>query len=365
MRPSSDLPRFAPVTTSCVGAVALVCAVAVMLAGAAAPSGAAAAVPRGIYWGAQIGDQITGEAAPWDMRPVRRLQKVAGKSLSLIEFASPFVECEATVCTPTSFPSTPLENIRAYGAIPVFSWNSGSSPPSLEQPAFSLPEILSGRYDAYIREFAEKAKAWGHPFFLRFDWEMNGNWFPWSEGVDGNAPGEYVEAWRHVHDIFTSVGATNATWVWCPNVDIGGGLAPLRPLYPGNSYVDWTCLDGFNWGPRKGSPGWLTFDEIFRSTYRQVTKIAPRKPMMLAEFASTDRGGSKPKWIEDTFKRIRTNYPKIRGAVWFDVDDRGTGWPIENSKSAGAAFRRAIANPAYRPAEFGALSSGPIAPPSN
>ena len=79
--------------------------------------------------------------------------------------------------------------------------------------------MIAGRYDEYIREFAEEARAWGHPFFLRFNWEMNGDWFPWSEGVNGNPSGEYVAAWRHVHDIFAAVGATNVTWVWCPFVD--------------------------------------------------------------------------------------------------------------------------------------------------
>jgi hypothetical protein len=324
---------------------------------------AGAAKPQGIYWGAQIGEQMTGEAAPWDMTPVKRFQKLAGKSLSLIEFGSPFSECKGKTCTLTKFPTTPLENVRAYGAIPVFSWNSAASPSNVNQPAFDLASIRTGRYDAYIREFAEKAREWGHPFFLRFDWEMNGFWFPWAEGVNGNRSGEYVAAWRHVHEIFTAVGADNATWVWCPNVDISHQLTSLRSLYPGNSYVDWTCLDGFNWGKRNGSPGWLGFDEIFGSTYRQMVKLAPRKPMMLAEFASTDRGGSKPKWIENSYKRIRTHYRKIRGVIWYDVDDRNTHWPLETSKSASNAFNRAISNPAFRPAEFGALASSPIPAP--
>jgi beta-mannanase len=30
---------------------------------------------------------------------------------------------------------------------------------------------------------------------------MNGNWFSWSERTNVNQPGEYVAAWRHVHDI--------------------------------------------------------------------------------------------------------------------------------------------------------------------
>ena len=71
-----------------------------------------------------------------------------------------------------------------------------------------------------------------------------------SEQANGNRPGEYVAAWRHVHDIFTSVGANDVTWVWCPNVDPDHKMQSLGSLYPGDAYVDWTCLDGYNWGPQ-------------------------------------------------------------------------------------------------------------------
>jgi hypothetical protein len=331
-----------------------------------APAAAAAKQrpPASLYWGAQIGDQMTGEAAPWDMTPVYRFQNIAGKGLSLIEFGSPFAECGDSGCVMTKFPRTPLENARRYGAIPIFSWNSTSSPPSLDQPEFSLGVLLSGRYDAYIREFATKAKEWGKPFFLRFDWEMNGFWFPWSEGVNGNTSGQYVAAWRHVHDIFTSVGATNVTWVWCPNIDLSGSLLPLGALYPGDDYVDWTALDGFNWGERHGSPGWQSFNQVFHRTYRRIVrKVAPGKPMMLAEVASTDKGGNKPAWIKDMLVKVRHKYRKIRAIVWYDVDDRGTNWPIERNKRAGNAFRRGIRPAAYRPNLYGGITQSPIQPP--
>ena len=320
--------------------------------------------PASLYWGAQIGDQMTGEAAPWDMAPILRFQQIAGKGLSLIEFASPFAECSSAGCVMTRFPTTPLDNVRRYGAIPVFSWNSTASPPSLDQPDFNLGTLLSGRYDAYIREFATKAKEWGHPFFLRFNWEMNGFWFPWSEGVNGNTTGQYVAAWRHVHDIFTQVGATNATWVWCPNIDLSGALIPLGRVYPGDDYVDWTALDGFNWGERHGSPGWQSFNQVFHRTYRRiVTKVAPTKPMMLAEVASTNKGGNKPAWIRDMFNKVRHKYRKIRAVIWYDVDDRGTNWPIERSKKAGNAFRAGVKPGAFKPNLYGGISGGPIQPP--
>ncbi|HEX2392741.1 MAG TPA: glycosyl hydrolase [Solirubrobacterales bacterium] len=342
-------------------AAALLAAAGAALLLAAAP--AAAKKPQTLYWGAQIGDQMTGEQAPWDMRPVHRFERIAGKGLSLVEFAAPFAECEP-VCVFGKFPTTPLNNVRDYGAIPIFSWNSTVSPPDQDQSAFRLSDLIEGRYDAFVRGFAAEAAAWGHPFFLRFDWEMNGFWFPWSEGVNGNRPGEYVQAWRHVHDLFAAAGASNATWVWCPNVDIFGGLAKLGPLYPGGRYVDWTCLDGFNWGKRRGSPGWLGFGRIFGDTYRRIVKhIAPGKPMLLAETASSDRGGNKPAWIRDMLHTVRTKFLRVRGVVWYDVDDRGTNWPIETSKKASAAFRHGVRGRAYRPNEFGGIATAPIKPP--
>ena len=128
---------------------------------------------------------------------------MAQKTVSLVQFFQPFANCSGSSCSFYSFPTTPLENIREHGSIPVLSWSSQSIPSSLNEPDFQLSDVIAGRYDAYIREFAARAKAWGHPFFLRFNWEMNGNWFPWSEGVNGNDAGRIRRRLaprpRHLH----------------------------------------------------------------------------------------------------------------------------------------------------------------------
>ena len=163
------------------------------------------------------------------MSAVTKFEQMAGKSMSLIQFSSPFANCSGPSCSFYEFPREQMENIRDARLDPVLQLGLAVDfRPTINEPNFQLSDVIAGTYDSYIREFAEAAKAWGHPFFLRFNWEMNGDWFAWAEGVNGNKSGEYVAAWRHVHDIFTSVGATNATWVWCPNVDPGGTSAGPR-----------------------------------------------------------------------------------------------------------------------------------------
>jgi len=315
-----------------------------------------------LYWGATIGEQLTGEQAPWDMGAVSKFEGLAGKGLSLVNFFAPFANCSSSPCSFYKFPTEPMESIRERGAIPVYSWSSQSIPSSLEEPDFQLGDVIGGAFDSYIREFAEDAKEWGHPFFLRFDWEMNGNWFPWSEGVNGNQPGEFVAAWRHVHDIFAEVGATNATWVWCPNVDPEEKMLSLASQYPGDEYVDWTGLDGYNWGPSKG--GWASFNSLYSATYTAIAgSIAPSKPMLIGEMGSTERGGSKAEWISEALSSILASYPQIRGMLWFDTFDDGMDWPIETSAASTSAFASAVQNPDFVEGAYGNLPGGPIAPP--
>jgi mannan endo-1,4-beta-mannosidase len=323
---------------------------------------------RSTYWGAWIGPQLTGNQPPWDMSAVGRFIELAAKAPSLLEFAAPFADCSSSPCSFYAFPRYEMETIRSFGAIPFFSWGAQSTPvpTDLNLPDFQLSDIANGTYDSYIREFAEGAREWAQPFFLRFDWEMNSDWFPWSVGANGNQPGEFVLAWQHVHDIFTQVGAANATWVWCPYAYAEKpSFGALASFYPGDSYVDWTCLDGYNWARnRVNSQPWHTFDQIFGHAYRTIVdKIAPTKPMVLAEMASGGGPQAKSAWLKDMFKQLRTNYRRIRALIWFEQIDRGVQWPIESSGAATKAFRRGIRQSGFQPNSYPTLSGAPIPPP--
>jgi hypothetical protein len=326
------------------------------------PGAAAKQQPHGVYWGAWVGDQLTGTQPPYDMTAISRFERKVHKGLSLVEFATPFADCSSSPCQHFGFPTTPMTSVRQYGAIPFLSWSSGAIPAQAKQRDFQLSDLIRGRYDAYIRSFATEAAAWGHPFFLRFDWEMNGDWFAWGVGANGNSPSQYAKAWRHVHDIFTKVGATNATWVWCPYSKTSGRYGDLSQYYPGDKYVDWTCLDGYNWANSPVNPRpWMSFNRIFNPAYRLVTtKIAPSKPMMLGEIASRGTPKAKGDWVRQMFETVTKRYQQVGGLIWFDQFDRGIDWPIETARAPLRAFTDGLQGGPFLGPRFGSLEANPI-----
>jgi len=183
-----------------------------------------------------------------------------------------------------------------------------------------------------------------------------------------NQPGDYVKAWRHVHDIFARVGATNATWIWNVNI-IDSKSTPIAGLYPGDSYADWTAIDGYN--KAKDTSSWLRFDQIYgqhpwtgHNTYRELLTVAGSKPIMVAETATTITGGDAGAWIKDTLlTQLPAHYPKIKALVWFNWDDnKGLPYPIESTPGQQTAFRQSIASSYYASNSFGSLSGGAIRP---
>ena len=254
-----------------------------------------------------------------------------------------------------------MNDVRAHGSIPLITWDPWDpSNPSPYQSAYALQNIINGNFDGYITQWAQESKAWGHPYFLRFAHEMNGNWNPWSEQVNGNKPGQFVLAWRHVHDIFTRLGVTNVTWVWSPNIDFSTST-PLAELYPGDAYVDWAGMSGYNWGTVGAWHVWQSFSSVFSQTYNDILNITSR-PIMITETASTEQGGNKASWISDAFvTQLPHNFPRIRAVVWFN-EIKETDWRIESSAGAQAAFAAAVQSGIYASNTFSGISATTISP---
>lgn len=234
----------------------------------------------------------------------------------------------------------------AGGRVPLITWEAWTN--GVGTP---LDDIISGVHDTLIRTRAQASAAVGQKFFLRWGHEMNGNWYPWtgfSNGASTAASAKYIAAYRHIHDVFTAAGATNVIWVFCPNVDSVPTAAwnDWINYYPGDAYVDWMGVDGYNWGTSQVGSTWQAFPDIAGRIYAGLA--AKGKPVMIPETASTELGGDKAAWIASILPALKTSFPAIKALVWFHMT-KETDWRVDSSVTAQATFVPMANDPYFNP----------------
>lgn len=232
------------------------------------------------------------------------------------------------------------------GRVPFITWEAWK-----DSVGTSLDQIIAGGFDPLIHQNAAAVKALAKPFFLRWGHEMNGNWYPWSgalNGADMGGPAKYIAAYRHIHDVFVADGATNAQWVFCPNVDsVPSDAWNAWPnYYPGDDYVDWTCADGYNWGTTMSYSSWESFQAIFSRIYPALA--AKNKPILIGETSSTEMGGDKAQWISAVLPALKASFPAVKALVWFDIN-KETDWRVDSSPAAQTAFVAMVKDPYFNP----------------
>jgi Cellulose binding domain/Glycosyl hydrolase family 26 len=225
-----------------------------------------------------------------------------------------------------AFPVSEARALWSRGILPHYTWEPWN--PALAVGAggqITLQDIVNGSWDGYIRARAAEFAAVGSPIMVRWGHEFNGNWYPWAVSTNGNNPQLYITAYRHVHDLVTAAGATNVQWVWAYNTDSSPSASWNEPAqaYPGAAYVDWVGIDGYNWGfgPSWDTTGnhWVSFSSLYGTPYQKARSIAPDKPVMIAEIASSEDGGNKAAWISDMSAQLRSGaYPDLKLISWFD-----------------------------------------------
>jgi hypothetical protein len=315
---------------------ALLVALVVSLLGGV--SGALAATTRPpVTWGVYLPD-----APPSNLPAVRSLGTSVGKQPGIVmwypNWGGPYAD--------VSYARNSIDAVLKTGAVPMLTWmtRDPSLPDALSSTEYSNAAIAAGTKDAYITAFAKGLAAAPGPVYLRLDHEMNGVWYPWSPGVGLSTTDNFVAMWRHVHDIFVREGATNVRWVWSPNVNCGG-CTPMASVYPGDAYVDWIALDGYNYGTTDGHQ-WQTFDQVYKTSYDEILRVS-RKPFMIAELGTVERGPlagqTKAAWIADAMSAIQKRYTAVRAFVWFEQDNGGgQDFRIRSATANVTAFRKAI-----------------------
>ncbi|MBN1412891.1 MAG: CIA30 family protein [Spirochaetales bacterium] len=244
------------------------------------------------------------------------------------------------------FPAEDCAELAGKGYIPHITWEAWING---DKSSFSLDQLLGGQWDRYVTAFARAAKAYGKPFFLRWGHEFNGNWYPWSVPQNGMDAAKFVRAYRYLHDIFVKEGATNALWVWCPNNSSVPDEEKNRfwKAYPGDAYVDWIGIDGYNFGHQPGFDyGWLSFEEIFTDAYTSALQKFPEKPLMIGEFASGPVGGDKVAWIRQMGEDIPAKFPGLKSVVWFNIN-KETDWTLDGDPAVAEAAHAVFQDPYF------------------
>ena len=187
-------------------------------------------------------------------------------------------------------------------------------------------EILDGKYDEYLTEYAKDIKSLKTPILFRINNEMNGDWCGYSAYHYAKDAELYRESWRYIYKIFKDNGVNNVLWVWNPNHKSFPNFSWNNALlyYPGDEFVDIVGLTAYNTGNYYESEEWASFDELYLDYYKEFDRIFD-KPLMITEFGSSIFGGDKVEWVEDMFNTL-DNYHGIKVAIWWnhiDYDSKG------------------------------------------
>ena len=319
------------------------------------------------------------DGLPGDTSLFDKLANEAGTAPNMVEWFEDWDD---------SFPAGNVTSAWQRGALPVITWQSlphdwrGMSNLS----DYSWSSVLNHRFDRYLTAWAAGVAATRLPLVIRLDQEMNGNWYPWSAGYKhkgiANTPARFVQGWQYIWQIFDAAGANKyAIWAWTPSrtdtlkpegTKNYWGDTGLKEDYPGDQYVDWLGMSGYQFRP--GQPA--TYDFTFGGTVngtngadiglKQVTSAF--KPILIAEMGSAstigpnrDPNTAKAAWTTETLQAVASD-PQMVGFILFNnavnqahhvqlpdgtnvpVD---TDWQFDTSPDALEAFQKGVANPVY------------------
>lgn len=292
-----------------------------------------------------------GDAGLNNITQVQALENWQGKKHAVLNLFTSW--CEQTAVLDGLF-NQQLPNIWNNQNVPMISWEpffcvSSCNPTDAEvragTPVDIETRIANGEFDAYINTWADRMKIFlsgpdaiyntadDRRAYIRFAHEMNGIWYAWgpNPGSGGNPASDYIRMWQRVKSIFYNKGMewTHLQWVWCVNYDDYLGYN-AEALYPGDQYVDWVSISGYNWGASQTWSPYKTPEQTFGPMLSRLRAITT-KPISITEVATTPATPSgisiagKSQWIADFFNYVLAQ--NIKMVVWFN-DSKETDWTV-------------------------------------
>jgi hypothetical protein len=258
-----------------------------------------------LVWGAYAGDETD----------LAQFELTAGHEVNI---AATFVGFNEP------FPSYLHKSVGQAGKVLLVFW----------EPTTGFDKILAGDFDEDFAAFAQKAKEYSYPVILVPFNEPNLDEEIWGYGQGANTTDTFIAAWRRIHGFFVGV----------PNVKFGIAFnnisIPDEPgnaiisLYPGNEYVDYVGLDGFNF-----DDPWLTAPELFDEYLETIKQY--KKPIYIFSTGSAE-GERKAAWIDEFYAWMKV-HPEIVGFLWFN-ENKEKDWRINSDPASLAAFKKGLQN---------------------
>lgn len=279
------------------------------------------------------------------LRTIRAFQAWLSRSLDVV---TTFIRTDVPASYRREFVTRYLSAIVDADLVPLLTWEPfGFETSSDASPVRSINE---GRVDDEIHQWAELLRTWlsespNRTVIFRPAHEMNGTWYPWSAG-HGTTPEEYTRMWRRLFETFADAGVPRerVDWMWCINVTDGTCVPPFE-YFPGEQYVDWIGVDGYNFGDSQPWSSWQSPDAVFEQTLAAVN-AETNLPLAIPETGCSSAYGSerrplrKSQWLVDAFELFNEYGVELAG--WFNMS-KETDWTVlEPVSSDTATIRKRI-----------------------
>ncbi|MFI2436794.1 glycosyl hydrolase [Streptomyces sp. NPDC018693] len=240
---------------------------------------------------------------------------------------------------------TEQEQLVGEDRLLLLSWESkwwGGT--EAQQPTWK--QIAAGRLDSSvidvqatrIKEYGQRT---GRKVFLSFDLEMD------TRTPANGSPADYVDAYRHIHDRFRTLGVDNVVWTWIVTGYIGHADL-IRQMYPGDRYVDWIGYNQYNYYQCHRT-GWLSFEQTQTATHEWIRRnISDDKPLMLSEFGTADdpsRPERQAQWYAGV-PAVLKDLDGVKAALQWNYRDPGPHCDLAVANDqAWKSLRKAVSDP--------------------
>lgn len=254
---------------------------------------------------------------------IKPLDKWADKRLSII---GTYIDIE--VANPEIYIRKELDTM----------WENGYTPFINLPTTRSAYQVAIGNVDEALINWAKAYKTYaqegdGRMAFIAPLQEMNGYWVPY-----GLNPYNFKAAYWHIQKVFSEAGipSNSIQWVFAPNGYNDPSDSQFEAYYPGDVSVDVVAFSSYNYGyhPNNSWPRWETAQEIYLPYLDRMRKMAPTKPIIIAQTGTTAyysdgyNVAAKDQWFRDGFTFL-SDYPGLLGIIYENsVNEQGYDWPF-------------------------------------